>query len=511
MKNLYKVILDPKKKKKSMGKVSLVKNPAIQTMFVKMSEELINDIKLYFNEDKMIIAGPVLIPNQKIWRNEVDGYITFDSETINLLQSEYSKNNDLTALNIEHTDKNVSGYVKESWITGSIDKSQEFGYDLPEGTWFMITQITDPMLWKRIKEGEINGYSIEAMVDLTQIEMSEEIKLESYNDYPESIVNNAKAVLSWVEMNGWGDCGTEVGKIRANQLANKEPISFETIQRMYSYLSRHKVDLDTSKEYGDGCGKLMYDSWGGEEALIWSENKINEINKEKINLKMKEWILEGEVKAYTEEEIPSVGISIYSDMEMTKPLIDGEYEMDLIKLVVLDGKIFEIISEETINEVVEMVIEPKSGEDEQQFISRCIGEEINNGYEQSQAAAICYSKWKQFNMSVEMADNMTGDTTTSETQIIEPSIDIEEVKKLKESYDELIKIVADLQGKVSMFESMINQMNDNNIQMSEQLMKLSVNIPESKRKITLSKEDIDNKTQSKIERIESITSIISKK
>jgi hypothetical protein len=106
---------------------------------------------------------------------------------------------------------------------------------------------------------------------------------ESYSDYPESVKNNAKAVLKYVEENGWGSCGTEVGKIRANQLANGEPISEETIKRMYSYLSRHEVDLDSSKGYGDGCGKLMYDSWGGKTALSWAESKIKSIEREKMS------------------------------------------------------------------------------------------------------------------------------------------------------------------------------------------------------------------------------------
>jgi hypothetical protein len=106
---------------------------------------------------------------------------------------------------------------------------------------------------------------------------------ESYSDYPDSVKNNAKAVLKYAEENGWGDCGTEVGKQRANQLANGEPISEETIQRMYSYLSRHAVDLDSSNGYGDGCGKLMYDAWGGKSALSWAESKINSINKEKMS------------------------------------------------------------------------------------------------------------------------------------------------------------------------------------------------------------------------------------
>ena len=102
---------------------------------------------------------------------------------------------------------------------------------------------------------------------------------DSYSDYPDSVKNNAKAVLKYVEENGWGDCGTEVGKIRANQLAKGEPISLDTVKRMYSYLSRHEVDLESSKGYGDGCGKLMYDSWGGKSALSWAQSKINQEEK----------------------------------------------------------------------------------------------------------------------------------------------------------------------------------------------------------------------------------------
>lgn len=98
---------------------------------------------------------------------------------------------------------------------------------------------------------------------------------ESFNDYPEAVKENAQRALKWADENGWGSCGTEVGKIRANQLAKGENISFDTIQRMYSYLSRHKVDLETSKSYEDGCGKLMYDAWGGEEGLRWAERIVN--------------------------------------------------------------------------------------------------------------------------------------------------------------------------------------------------------------------------------------------
>jgi hypothetical protein len=118
---------------------------------------------------------------------------------------------------------------------------------------------------------------------LIEPSLAEPSMFESYSDYPDSVKNNAKAVLKYVEENGWGSCGTDVGKQRANQLAKGEAISEDTIRRMYSYLSRHEVDLESSKGYDDGCGKLMYDSWGGKSALSWAESKINSIEREKMS------------------------------------------------------------------------------------------------------------------------------------------------------------------------------------------------------------------------------------
>jgi len=115
------------------------------------------------------------------------------------------------------------------------------------------------------------------------IKMTHDDFAESISDYPEGVKNAAKKAVDYAEKNGWGSCGTAVGKQRASQLAKGEPISVDTVKRMYSYLSRHKSDLSSSKGYDEGCGKLMYDSWGGEPALKWAERKLQQLEKEKMN------------------------------------------------------------------------------------------------------------------------------------------------------------------------------------------------------------------------------------
>jgi hypothetical protein len=102
-------------------------------------------------------------------------------------------------------------------------------------------------------------------------------KAKTYTDYPEAAVNNAKRALKWVEANGWGECGTPVGKARANQLANREPLSRDTIARMASF-KRHQQHADVP--YTEGCGGLMWDAWGGTAGVEWAIRKLKEIDNE---------------------------------------------------------------------------------------------------------------------------------------------------------------------------------------------------------------------------------------
>lgn len=100
-------------------------------------------------------------------------------------------------------------------------------------------------------------------------------KAKTYNDYPEAAVNNAKRALKWVEANGWGTCGTPVGKIRAHQIATRSPLSRDTIARMASF-KRHQQHADVP--YTEGCGGLMWDAWGGTAGVEWAIRKLKEID-----------------------------------------------------------------------------------------------------------------------------------------------------------------------------------------------------------------------------------------
>ena len=99
-------------------------------------------------------------------------------------------------------------------------------------------------------------------------------KFESYSDYGQEIRNNAKRGIELNDKVG-NKCATQTGKVRAQQLADGEPISLDTVKRMYSYLSRAEVYYDETDT--TACGTISYLLWGGKSALSWSRNKLKQL------------------------------------------------------------------------------------------------------------------------------------------------------------------------------------------------------------------------------------------
>jgi hypothetical protein len=119
----------------------------------------------------------------------------------------------------------------------------------------------------------VEATEVEAEVVLSKLESI--VKMESYSDYGDGVKNNAKRGIELNESNG-NKCATQTGKVRAQQLANVEPISIETIKRMHSYLSRAETYYDNAESQNE-CGYISYLLWGGKAGLGWSRNKLREL------------------------------------------------------------------------------------------------------------------------------------------------------------------------------------------------------------------------------------------
>ena len=135
--------------------ISVVEDPAIEEDFIKLKSD-----KLYkFTKDQQILIGPALVPDKPIYRNDKHGeyYISFDASSIKQIAADYLKH---LQINIDHN-KSIPATVLESWIKESEnDKSVDYGFDLPVGTWFVKIHIDNDEVWQDIKNNKY-GFSIE--------------------------------------------------------------------------------------------------------------------------------------------------------------------------------------------------------------------------------------------------------------------------------------------------------------------------------------------------------------
>lgn len=118
------------------------------------------------DEDQRIVVGAVMVPNMKILRrdeNDNPFYVFFSKETIKKMMEKFLKDMKMHNTDINHDGDVVqTNTLLESWISESMiyDKSRHYGFSLPVGTWFVSYRINDDETWKRIKDGELKGFSL---------------------------------------------------------------------------------------------------------------------------------------------------------------------------------------------------------------------------------------------------------------------------------------------------------------------------------------------------------------
>ena len=181
--------------------ISLVEEPAIEVDYVAFDKDKETKPNLKFIEDKQnekyMILGPALIPDKNIYRN-YDGdefYVSFSAECIEKLSYKFMKTCYGDGCFTKDHESFAQGCsLAESWIkTSENDKSVDYGFDCPIGTWFVAAKIDSIDLWESIKKGERKGFSIESWVDLEEI-------IEN-KDKKENDMSKQKTNLETMEVN----------------------------------------------------------------------------------------------------------------------------------------------------------------------------------------------------------------------------------------------------------------------------------------------------------------------
>lgn len=129
------------------------------------------------DKEKMILAGPALIPDLDIYRNDDDGeyLVRFNADTIRKISDKFFRNNNNWAINVDHTSRMVNGFIIGHWIVEDSyhDKSKHYGFNLPVGTMFIEVKILDTEFWKsEVREMGKDGFSVQGRLGHKLVEMA---------------------------------------------------------------------------------------------------------------------------------------------------------------------------------------------------------------------------------------------------------------------------------------------------------------------------------------------------
>ncbi len=300
--DIIELFIDENDDVSGIDAVSIVENPAIEEDFIMLKNQEFKFAEV--NKEKRILMGAALIPNKPIYRRNEDNeyYIYFSRDTVRKASELFFIKGNHNKSTLEHQVPLEGLVAVESWIVEDKqnDKTNHYEMDVPLGTWMLSMKVLNDDVWNNyVKTGKVKGFSIEGyfadklerpnepndlsawdeeeagflVQELEAVLKGEE--LESYSDYPKSVSNNAKRGIELNEKVN-NRCATQVGKVRAQQLAQGKPVTVETIKRMFSYLSRAEVYYD--KGDTESCGYISYLLWGGKSAKSWAESKLNKLD-----------------------------------------------------------------------------------------------------------------------------------------------------------------------------------------------------------------------------------------
>jgi hypothetical protein len=134
-------------------------------------------------------------------------------------------------------------------------------------------------------DGEKENWAYIVGIVKKMLGLNENILIEEKDSYkpPGNVAAAAKKALKYKEEhpNDTKDSGTRVGWTRANQLANREEISLNTVKRMYSFFSRHegneKINSKYKNEPWKDNGYLMHLAWGGDAGKKWATKIVKDL------------------------------------------------------------------------------------------------------------------------------------------------------------------------------------------------------------------------------------------
>jgi hypothetical protein len=268
---IVELVISDDNQELAIDAISLVTAPAIESEFVFFGKEKNNLTFAKVDEEKRMLVSPALIPNKQIFRHDPntdsDYYVYFSKETVRKASELYLKHNNHHKATYQHQDR-VSGVLTvESWIKeGDSDKSKLYGYDLPNGTWFVKMKIENDELWQKIRSGELKGLSIEGYFTnkFEQMNKKKEFTNEEVKTALKELLSVQKVELGLVD-----DIETESKKFKSiekaakgltKKLGNDMSAVKIAVKNINEYLSVQKQNFDLYKKTDKMIMKLRKDA-----------------------------------------------------------------------------------------------------------------------------------------------------------------------------------------------------------------------------------------------------------
>ena len=199
---LYEMVIKEDDNKTGVYAVGLVQNPAIEINWVALNTDnkynttpvLLKDEK---GDYKYTVTGPLMIPEQQIYRSNFGGeyQVKSSAEVIRRAQEKFFKSGFNDRTTHQHQIPLFSNTVIESWIIENeqFDKSKHYGFDLPVGTQMITVKIDDKEYQNNeVLMGKVQGFSLEGLFE--HVELPNNLKDEPIKEDEAPLTNNEMAV-----------------------------------------------------------------------------------------------------------------------------------------------------------------------------------------------------------------------------------------------------------------------------------------------------------------------------
>lgn len=163
--------------------ISFVDAPAVERNFIALARHH-RPVKLAYDKQKQVLTGPVLVPDQLIYRRDDqtgEYYIRFSAQDIEKIAQKMMRTGVALHTTTHQHQKPLKGnYLTELWIVADPkrDKTVALGLEeLPAGTLVASYKIGNAAYWRNeVLTGHVKGFSLEGIFNFNTVNMNKTTK-----------------------------------------------------------------------------------------------------------------------------------------------------------------------------------------------------------------------------------------------------------------------------------------------------------------------------------------------